>query len=156
MRAIPGALLRAGVGAVVGCVLFGLVALVGLGFAEDAYAGRERSAVRMGFLGGAVILAVPGALAIVQMYSDRERWSPIARTVALLPGAAIGALGGVAALILGWSISWLLQLAGAQGPTEPWFQIVLGGTVIGAALGITGLGRRRRKEAEVDVRRRRR
>ena len=146
LRTIPRALLRAVVGATVGCALSGLVALVGFGLAREAYEGRGPSALKVGAIGGAVILAVPGALAVVRMYSDRERWSPIARTLVLFPGAAVGAIGGVAALTLGWAISWGLQQAGVAGPAQTWSQIILGGTVIGAVLAVVGLQHKRTEQ----------
>ena len=142
LRAIPSALLRALVGATVGCALAGFVALAGYGLAREAYASRDPSALKMGAIGGAVILAFPGALAVVRMYSDRERWNSAGLTLTLFPGAALGAIGGVAALALGAAISWVLDQAGTQGPTQPWSQIVLGGTVIGAVLAVVGLPRK--------------
>ncbi len=144
LKAIPGALLRAAVGATAGGALSALVALAGYGLAREKYGTHDPSALEMSTLGGAVILAIPGALAVVRMYSERERWTSAALTLTLFPGAVLGAIGGVAALAFGRAAGWALHQAGITGPTHTWSQIVLGGTLVGGIVAVTGLRRRRR------------
>jgi hypothetical protein len=155
LRTVPRALLRALVGATAGGALSALVALAGYGLARERYGTHDPGAFEMSALGGAVMLALPGALAVVRMYSDRERWTSAALTLTLFPGAALGAIGGVAAFVLGWGVSWVLRAADMSSPAQTWSHLVLGGAILGTVLGVAGLPRPRRSRARPSRPRRR-
>ncbi len=145
LRATGDVLLRLVFGTVIGGVLGGAIALVGFGLARELDARSDPDPIRMTALGGGVTLALPVALALVRVYSSRERWSSAGRTFTLFPGAIIGALAAVAALTVGWVVTFVLHLTGLLGPTQTSTQIVLGGAVLGAALAVLAprVGRRR-------------